>query len=163
EVVGVIDALGAGVTSWKVGQRVGVGWQGGYDGTCDACRRGDFFGCVTGQVTGASFDGGYAETMIAPVTALARVPAELEPIEAAPLMCAGVTTYNALRNSGATAGEVVAILGIGGLGHLAVQYAAKMGFRTVAIARGQAKAKFARDLGAMRYIDSESSDVAAEL
>jgi D-arabinose 1-dehydrogenase-like Zn-dependent alcohol dehydrogenase len=163
EVVGLVDALGPGVAGWNVGQRVGVGWNGGYDGTCDPCRRGDFFGCATGQVTGVSFDGGYAEYMIAPVSALARVPADLPATEAAPLMCAGVTTYNALRHSGAHPGDVVAILGVGGLGHLAVQFAAKMGFRTVAIARGQSKQAFARKLGAERYIDSTSQDPVAEL
>jgi len=163
EAVGIIDAIGTGTSGWKTGQRVGVGWNGGYDGTCDACRRGEFFGCVTGQVTGATFDGGYAEYMIAPISALARVPAELTATDAAPLLCAGVTTFNALRNTGATAGDLVAILGIGGLGHLAVQYAAKMGFRTVAIARGRDKEAFARKLGAVHYIDSAGSDAAAEL
>ncbi len=163
EVVGVIDALGAGVSGWKAGERVGVGWNGGYDGTCDPCRRGDFFGCVTQQVTGATFDGGYAEYMVAPTTALARVPAELAPMDAAPLMCAGVTTYNALRRSGARPGDVVAILGIGGLGHLAVQYAAKMGARTIALARGKDKESLAKKLGAMRYIDSQKEDAVAEL
>src|SRR5262249_45422782 len=138
-------------------------WNGGYDGTCDPCRRGDFFGCVTGQVTGATFDGGYAEYMIAATSALARVPAELEATIAAPLLCAGVTTFNALRNSGAIAGDVVAIHGIGGLGQLAVQFAAKMGFRTVAIARGKDKESFAQKLGATRYIDSVSQDPAAAL
>jgi len=163
EVLGVIDAVGAGVASWKSGQRVGVGWNGGYDGTCDACRRGEFFSCITGQVTGATFDGGYAEYMIAPTSALARAPAEFTATEAAPLLCAGVTTFNSLRRSGATAGDTVAILGIGGLGHLAVQYAAKMGFRTVAIARGRDKEAFARKLGAVYYIDGAASNVAAEL
>ena len=163
EVIGVVHALGPGVTGWKVGQRVGVGWNGGYDGTCDACRRGEFFGCVTGQVTGATFDGGYADYMIAPTSALARVTAELSVTEAAPLMCAGVTTFNALRNSGATAGDLVAVLGIGGLGHLGVQFAAKMGFRTIAIARGKDKEAFARKLGASGYIDSTAQDPAAEL
>jgi D-arabinose 1-dehydrogenase-like Zn-dependent alcohol dehydrogenase len=163
EVAGVIDAVGPGVTAWKAGERVGVGWQGGYDGTCDACRRGQFFACVTNRVTGASFDGGYAEYMIAPVEALARVPAELPPAEASPLMCAGVTTFNALRNSGARSGDLVAVLGVGGLGHLAIQYAAHMGFRTVAIARGKDKEALAKKLGATRYIDSQSQDAAAEL
>jgi D-arabinose 1-dehydrogenase-like Zn-dependent alcohol dehydrogenase len=163
EVVGVVDAVGAGVAGWKTGQRVGVGWNGGYDGTCDACRRGEFFGCVTAQVTGATLDGGYAEYMIVPTSALARLPAELAATEAAPLLCAGVTTFNALRNAGATAGDLVAIHGIGGLGHLAVQFAAKMGFRTVAIARGKDKEPFARKLGAVHYIDGATQDPAAEL
>jgi alcohol dehydrogenase/propanol-preferring alcohol dehydrogenase len=163
EVAGVIDAVGPGVSPWKVGERVGVGWQGGYDGTCDACRRGLFFGCVSGKVTGVSFDGGYAEYMIAPASALARIPSELSPIEAGPLMCAGVTTFNALRNSGARPGDLVAILGIGGLGHLAVQFAVRMGFRTVAIARGKDKEALAQKLGATRYIDNRAQDAAVEL
>jgi D-arabinose 1-dehydrogenase-like Zn-dependent alcohol dehydrogenase len=163
EVAGVIDAVGAGVTAWSVGQRVGVGWHGFYDGTCDACRRGDFFGCAATQVTGVSFDGGYANYLIAHTSALARIPPELSPTDAAPLLCAGVTTYNALRNCGARPGDVVAILGIGGLGHLAVQFAAKMGFRTVAVARGRDKEALAKKLGAWRYIDSSAQDLAAEL
>jgi D-arabinose 1-dehydrogenase-like Zn-dependent alcohol dehydrogenase len=165
EVIGTIDALGADVPPrWKVGQRVGVGWHAWHCGYCDACRRADFFACQTGiQVTGISFDGGYADYMIAPATALALVPAELRAAEAAPLMCAGLTTFNALRHSGARPGDVVAILGIGGLGHLGVQYAAKMGFRTVAIARGQDKQPLARQLGASQYIDSERADPASEL
>jgi D-arabinose 1-dehydrogenase-like Zn-dependent alcohol dehydrogenase len=163
EVAGVIDAVGGGVTAFKVGQRVGVGWNGGYCGQCDPCRRGDFFACVTGQVTGISFDGGYGEFMLAPVSAVARMPDELSPIEAAPLMCAGITTFNALRNSGARPGDVVGILGLGGLGHLGVQYAAKMGFHTVGIARGKDKEALARQLGAAVYIDNQASDPAAEL
>jgi D-arabinose 1-dehydrogenase-like Zn-dependent alcohol dehydrogenase len=163
EVAGVIDAVGAGVTQWKRGERVGVGWHGGYCGHCVHCRRGEFFACVTGQVTGLTFDGGYAEHMIAPASAVARMPSELPPVEAAPLMCAGITTFNALRNSGARPGEVVAVLGLGGLGHLGVQYAAKMGFRTVAIARGRDKAPLAEKLGAAVYIDSQAQDPAAEL
>jgi len=132
EVVGMIDALGAGVSQWKEGQRVGVGWHGGHCGYCDACRNGDFFGCkVALQITGISFDGGYADYMLAPAIAVAMVPEQLSPLEAAPLMCAGITTYNALRNSNARPGDVVAVLGLGGLGHLGVQYAAKMGFKTV--------------------------------
>jgi D-arabinose 1-dehydrogenase-like Zn-dependent alcohol dehydrogenase len=162
-VAGVIDAVGAGVVGWEPGQRVGVGWNGGYCGRCDPCRRGEFFACVTGQVTGISYDGGYAEYMIAPASAVARMPAELPPVEAAPLMCAGLTTFNALRNSGARPGDVVAILGLGGLGHLGVQYAAKMGFHTVGIARGQDKEPLARQLGASVYIDSRAQDPAAEL
>jgi D-arabinose 1-dehydrogenase-like Zn-dependent alcohol dehydrogenase len=163
EVAGVIDAVGAGVTNWKPGQRVGVGWHGGYCGQCDACRRGDFFACVTGQITGISFDGGYADYMIAPASAVARMPADLPPVDAAPLMCAGITTFNALRNSGARPGDVVAVLGLGGLGHLGVQYAAKMGFRTVGIGQGRDKAQLAQQLGATTYIDSRSQDPAAEL
>ncbi|HEY3392046.1 MAG TPA: alcohol dehydrogenase [Lacipirellulaceae bacterium] len=165
EVIGTIDALGADVPPrWQVGQRVGVGWHAWHCGYCDTCRRADFFACQTGiQVTGISFDGGYADYMIAPATALALVPAELRAADAAPLMCAGLTTFNALRHSGARPGDLVAILGIGGLGHLGVQYAAKMGFRTVAIARGQDKQPLARQLGASHYIDSESTDPASEL
>jgi D-arabinose 1-dehydrogenase-like Zn-dependent alcohol dehydrogenase len=163
EVAGVIDAVGAGVADWKPGQRVGVGWNGGYCGYCDHCRRGEFFACVTGQVTGISYDGGYAEYLIAPTSAVARMPTELSPSDAAPLMCAGVTTFNALRNSGARPGDVVAVLGLGGLGHLGVQYAAKMGFHTVAIARGKDKAPLARQLGAGAYIDNQAQDAAAEL
>jgi D-arabinose 1-dehydrogenase-like Zn-dependent alcohol dehydrogenase len=163
EVAGVIDAVGAGVAGWKPGQRVGVGWNGGYCGHCDHCRRGEFFACVTGQVTGITFDGGYGEYLIAPASAVALMPAELPPIDAAPLMCAGLTTFNALRNSGARPGEVVAVLGLGGLGHLAVQYAAKMGFHTVGIARGKDKEALARQLGASVYIDNQGQDPAAEL
>src|SRR5712691_4903741 len=163
EVAGVIDAVGAGVADWKPGQRVGVGWNGGYCGYCDPCRRGEFFACVTGQVTGITYDGGYAEYLVAPASAVARHPGDLPPSDAAPLMCAGLTTFNALRNSGARPGDVVAILGLGGLGHLGVQYAAKMGFHTVGIARGKDKEPLARQLGASVYIDSQAQDPAAEL
>lgn len=165
EVIGVIDAVGKDVpTRWQVGQRVGVGWHAWHCGSCDRCRRGDFFACQTGvQVTGISFDGGYAEYMIAPATALAMVPEGLADADAAPLMCAGVTTFNALRNSRARPGDLVAVLGIGGLGHLGVQYAAQMGFRTVAIARGQDKEPLARQLGARHYIDSQATNPAAQL
>jgi D-arabinose 1-dehydrogenase-like Zn-dependent alcohol dehydrogenase len=164
EVAGVLDAVGPGVQRWKPGQRVGVGWNGGYCGYCDNCRRGDFFACLTGpKVTGITHDGGYGEMMLAPVESVALLPEELSPIEAAPLLCAGVTTFNALRNSGARPGDVVAVLGLGGLGHLGVQYAAKMGFRTVGIARGQDKEELAMQLGAWRYIDSVAQDPAAEL
>src|SRR6516165_3659820 len=163
EVAGVIDAVGPGAAGWEPGQKVGVGWNGGYCGYCDHCRRGEFFACVRGQVTGISFDGGYAEYMNAPVSAVALMPSELSPVEAAPLLCAGLTTFNALRNSGARPGDVVAVHGLGGLGHLGVQYAAKMGFRTVAIARGQDKGPLARQLGAAVYIDSQAQDPAAEL
>ena len=148
EVAGVIDAVGPGVAGWEPGQRVGVGWNGGYCGYCDHCRRGEFFACVRGQTTGVTYDGGYGEYMIAPASAVALMPAELPPAEAAPLMCAGLTTFNALRNSGARPGDVVAVLGLGGLGHLGVQYAAKMGFHTVGIARGKDKEALARQLGA---------------
>jgi D-arabinose 1-dehydrogenase-like Zn-dependent alcohol dehydrogenase len=164
EIIGRVDALGAGVEGWTVGQRVGVGWHGGYCGKCDPCRRGKFFACVTGPpVTGIAHDGGYGEYMVAPVTSLARVPDGLSATDAAPLMCAGVTTFNALRNSGARSGDLVAIHGLGGLGHLGVQFAAKMGFHTVAVARGADKASFARSLGADRYIDSTAEDPAKAL
>jgi D-arabinose 1-dehydrogenase-like Zn-dependent alcohol dehydrogenase len=163
EVIGIIDALGADVPAWQPGQRVGVGWHGGHCGYCRSCRKGDFITCANGQVPGISYDGGYADYMIAPFEALAAVPDELTAAQAAPLMCAGITTFNALRNSGAKAGDLVAILGIGGLGHLAVQFAARMGCRTVAIARGTDKEPLARQLGAHRYIDSNTQDVAGEL
>jgi D-arabinose 1-dehydrogenase-like Zn-dependent alcohol dehydrogenase len=163
EVAGTIDAVGAGVAGWRPGQRVGVGWHGGNCGHCDPCRRGDLFACQTGQITGITFDGGYAEYMIAPASAVALLPAEVPAVEAAPLMCAGVTTFNALRNSGARPGDVVAVLGLGGLGHLGVQYAAKMGFQTVAIARGTDKGPLAKQLGASIYIDSQAQNPAAEL
>ncbi len=163
EVAGVIDAVGQGVTQWKTGQTVGVGWNGGYCGQCDRCRSGNFFACVTAQITGLSFDGGYGEYMIAPASAVALMPAGMSPVESAPLMCAGLTTFNALRNSHAGPGDLVAVLGLGGLGHLAVQYAAKMGFHTVGIARGQDKAALAKELGAAVYLDSQSQDVGAEL
>ena len=164
EVIGVVDALGAAVPEFTVGQRVGVGWHGGNCGYCNACRRGDFFGCQSyTAVTGVTYDGGYAEYMVAPAAAVAAAPEGLSPAEAAPLMCAGVTTFNALRNSGARSGDLVAVLGLGGLGHLGVQYAAKMGFRTVVIARGKDKEPLARQLGAWRYIDSQTQDPAKEL
>jgi D-arabinose 1-dehydrogenase-like Zn-dependent alcohol dehydrogenase len=164
EVAGTIDAVGVGVLNWKAGQRVGVGWNGGYCGYCDPCRRGNFFACATStEITGATFDGGYADYMIAPVTALAAIPDGLSAIDAAPLMCAGVTTFNCLRHSGAQGGDLVAVLGLGGLGHLAVQFANKMGFRTVGIARGKDKEPLASRLGAWHYIDSQESDPAAEL
>src|SRR5258706_63335 len=164
EVIGIVDGVGAGVSEWKPDQRVGVGWHGGHCGHCDACRSGDFFGCqVALQITGISFDGGYAEYMLAPSIALALAPEELTPVEAAPLMCAGITTYNALRNSNARPGDLVAVLGLGGLGHLGVQYAAKMGFKTVAIARGADKEPLAKQLGAWLYIDSQAQDPAKEM
>ena len=163
EVAGIIDAIGEKVGEWKVGQRVGIGWNGGYCIHCESCRRGDFVTCKNLQITGVTYDGGYADYMIAPVEALALIPSELSPLDAGPLMCAGVTTYNSLRNSGARPGDLVAILGLGGLGHLAVQFAAKMGFRTVAIARGKEKEALAKKLGAVHYIDSLSEDVSAAL
>jgi D-arabinose 1-dehydrogenase-like Zn-dependent alcohol dehydrogenase len=165
EVIGVIEALGANVPSrWTVGERVGVGWNGGYCGYCDSCRRGNFFACQTStQVTGVTRDGGYADYMLAPFSALATVPQELSAVEAAPLMCAGLTTYNCLRNSGARPGNTVAVIGLGGLGHLGVQYAAKSGYNTVAIGRGSDKEVLARKLGASHYIDTAAQDPAAEL
>jgi len=163
EVAGVIDAVGPGVPGWEPGQQVGVGWNGGYCGYCDHCRRGEFFACVRGETTGVTYDGGYAEYLIAPASSVALRPADLPPVEAAPLMCAGLTTFNALRNSGARPGDVVAVLGLGGLGHLGVQYAAKMGFHTVGIARGKDKEPLARQLGASVYIDSQAQDPTAEL
>ena len=164
EVIGRIDALGAGVPRWAVGDRVGVGWHGGQCGHCDNCRRGDFFACqVLHRITGVTADGGYGEYMLALPSALARVPEGLGAEEAAPLMCAGVTTFNSLRNSGARPGDLVAVLGLGGLGHLAVQYAARMGFRVVAIARGASKESFAMRLGAHDYLDSQAQDPAQGL
>jgi D-arabinose 1-dehydrogenase-like Zn-dependent alcohol dehydrogenase len=163
EVAGVVDAVGEGVSHVKVGQRAGVGWNGGYCGHCRHCRRGNFFACDSTAVTGVTFDGGWAEYMIAPALAVAAVPDELAPAEVSPLMCAGLTTFNALRNSGARAGDLVAIHGLGGLGHLGVQFAAKMGFNTVGIARGRDKEALARQLGATIYIDSQASDPAVEL
>jgi D-arabinose 1-dehydrogenase-like Zn-dependent alcohol dehydrogenase len=163
EIAGRIDKLGDGITTWCVEQRVGVGWFGGVCFVCDCCRRGDFITCRNLRVPGIHYDGGYADYMIAPIEALAAIPDGLETSAAAPLLCAGITTFNALRNSGARPGDLVAIQGIGGLGHLAVQFAAKMGFHTVAIARGKDKGNLARDLGAHRYIDSEAQDAAKEL
>lgn len=163
EIAGVIDALGEESGNWKVGQKVGIGWHGGHCKTCPSCRRGDFITCSNPLVPGISYDGGYGEYMIAPIEALALVPEGLSPIEVGPLMCAGITTFNALRNSGARGGDTVAILGIGGLGHLGIQFAAKMGFRTVAIARGKDKEPLSRQLGAHHYIDSEKGSVSDEL
>ena len=163
EVAGVIDEIGAGVTIWKKGQKVGVGWHGGHCFECDACRRGDFISCQNEKITGISYDGGYAEYMIAPEEAVAAMPDGLSADEAAPLLCAGITTFNALRNAGARPGDVVAVQGIGGLGHLGVQYASKMGFHTVAIGRGGDKEALAKKLGADRYIDSSATDAAGEL
>jgi D-arabinose 1-dehydrogenase-like Zn-dependent alcohol dehydrogenase len=163
EIAGVIDAVGSDVPRWKPGQRVGVGWLGGYCGYCDACRRGSFITCVNQQVTGITMDGGYQDYVLVPFEGLALIPDEISPVDAGPLMCAGITTFNSLRNSGARAGDTVAVLGIGGLGHLGVQFASKMGFRTIAIARGKDKEPLARQLGARYYIDSTAGDPAAAL
>jgi D-arabinose 1-dehydrogenase-like Zn-dependent alcohol dehydrogenase len=164
EVAGIVDAVGAGVAGWTAGQRVGVGWHGGHCGYCDSCRRGDFITCqIAPQISGLTYDGGYAEYLIAPAGALALIPEGLSAVDAGPLMCAGITTFNSLRNSGARPGDLVAVLGVGGLGHLGVQFAAKMGFKTVAIARGVDKEPLARKLGAWHYIDSQEQDPSAEL
>jgi len=163
EVIGVIDAVGKGVRPWSAGQRVGVGWHGGHDFVCPACRRGDFINCQNAQITGISYDGGYAEYMLAPQEALALVPDQLTAVEAAPLLCAGMTTFNALRHSVAKAGDLVAVQGLGGLGHLGIQFANRFGFRTVAVSRGKGKESLARELGADEYIDTEASDPAQEL
>jgi D-arabinose 1-dehydrogenase-like Zn-dependent alcohol dehydrogenase len=164
EIAGLIEAVGEDVpTVWMTGQRVGVGWHGGHDGYCDSCRRGSFVTCERGQIPGITYDGGYADYVTVPFEALALVPDDLASLHAAPLMCAGITTFNALRNSGMRAGDLVAVLGIGGLGHLGVQFAAKMGMKTVAIARGKDKETLARQLGAHQYIDSQACDVSAEL
>jgi D-arabinose 1-dehydrogenase-like Zn-dependent alcohol dehydrogenase len=163
EVVGKIDALGQGVSGWKIGQRVGVGFLGGHCGQCQSCRRGDFVNCTNQPVSGAHFDGGYAEVMMAFPNGLVAIPEGLSSVEAAPLLCAGITTFNALRRSGAIPGDLVAILGIGGLGHLGVQFASHMGFKVVAIARGDEKEQLAKKLGAHHYIDSNAGDPAAAL
>jgi D-arabinose 1-dehydrogenase-like Zn-dependent alcohol dehydrogenase len=163
EVAGLIDEVGPGVTMWKKGQRVGVGWHGGHCGQCVPCRRGDFMGCQYFQVTGFQEDGGYAQYMIARSEAVAAIPEVLSPVEAAPILCAGVTTFNSLRHSGAQSGDLVAVQGLGGLGHLGVQFASKMGFHTVAIGRGKDKESLAMKLGAARYLDTEAVDAAKEL
>jgi D-arabinose 1-dehydrogenase-like Zn-dependent alcohol dehydrogenase len=163
EIAGEIAALGAGVQGWETGERVGVGWFGGSCGFCEACRRGDFIGCVNMEIPGVTRDGGYADYVVVRATALARIPQDMAAEEAAPLLCAGITTFNALRRSGARGGDTVAVLGVGGLGHLGEQFAAKLGFRTVAIARGTGKEELARSLGAHHYIDSTAQDPAAEL
>jgi alcohol dehydrogenase, propanol-preferring len=163
EVVGRIEALGSGVSKWRVGQRVGVGLIAGEDGTCEPCRRGDIVNCQNPVTSGVTMDGGYAEVMIAEARGISSVPDELTSAEAAPLLCAGITTYNALRNAGLRAGDLVAVQGIGGLGHLGVQFARHMGFRTVAIGRGRDKEKLAKDLGAHVYIDASAADAAAVL
>jgi D-arabinose 1-dehydrogenase-like Zn-dependent alcohol dehydrogenase len=160
EVAGIIDEVGAGVSAWKSGQRVGVGWHGGHDNTCRECRRGDFGNCRNMKVCGISYDGGYQQYMIAPVEALVAMPENLADAEAAPLLCAGITTYNALRHSGAMPGDLVAVQGIGGLGHLAVQFANKFGYKVAAIGRGSENAMLAKKLGASVYIDSHASNAA---
>ncbi|SPE28872.1 Alcohol dehydrogenase GroES domain protein [Acidobacteriia bacterium SbA2] len=163
EVAGIIDELGAGVSTWKQGQRVGVGWHGGHDGTCNSCRRGDFSNCSNVKVPGISYDGGYQQFMVAPVEALTAIPDGLSDVEAAPLLCAGITTYNALRHSGALPGDLVAVQGIGGLGHLGIQFANKFGYKVAAIGRGSGNAALAKKLGANVYIDSKATNAAGEL
>src|SRR5271155_1511960 len=163
EVIGLIDAVGEGVVPWKTGQRVGVGWYGGHCGHCEPCRRGDLVACQNALVPGVTYDGGYADYIVVPAEALAAVPDSLKSAEASPLLCAGITTFNALRNTGARPPATVAVLGLGGLGHLGVQFASKMGFRTVAIARGSDKASLAASLGASIYIDNKTQDAADEL
>ena len=163
EVAGVVDEIGAGVTEWKKGQRVGVGWHGGQDNTCRACRRGDFRNCRNLKIPGISYDGGYQEYMLAPVEALVPIPESLSDVEAAPLLCAGITTYNALRHSGAYPGDLVAVQGIGGLGHLGIQFANKFGYQVAAIGQGSENEALAKKLGANVYIDSKSANAAEEL
>jgi D-arabinose 1-dehydrogenase-like Zn-dependent alcohol dehydrogenase len=163
EVVGIIDEVGSGVSTWKMGQRVGVGWHGGQDGTCRECRRGDFRNCRNLKISGISFDGGYQQYMVAPIEALVAVPDGLSDTEAAPLLCAGITTYNALRHSGALPGDLVAVQGVGGLGHLGIQFAQKFGYKVAAIGRGSENAPLAKKLGANVYIDSVASNAAEEL
>ena len=163
EVAGIIDELGAGVSAWKQGQRVGVGWHGGQDGTCLECRRGDFGNCRNLKISGISYDGGYQEYMVAPVEALVSIPESLSDVEAAPLLCAGITTFNALRHSGAFPGDLVAVQGIGGLGHLGIQFANKFGYKVAAIGRGSENAELAKKLGASLYIDSKATNAAKAL
>ena len=163
EIVGIVDSVGERVPQWKPGQRVGIGWYGGHCRRCEPCRRGDLVACQNALIPGLTYDGGYAEYIVVPAEALAAVPESLKSVDAAPLLCAGITTFNSLRNTGAKPPDTVAVLGMGGLGHLGIQYAAKMGFNTVAIARGAEKEKFAHDLGARHYIDSTGTDVAAAL
>src|SRR6201997_1343220 len=163
EVAGIIDELGAGVSSWKMGQRIGVGWHGGHDGTCLQCRRGDFGNCQNMKIAGISYDGGYQQYMLAPVEALTALPETLSDVEAAPLLCAGITTFNALRHSGALPSDLVAVQGIGGLGHLGIQFANKFGYKVAAIGRGPENAALAQKLGADVYIDSAATDPASEL
>ena len=163
EVVGIVDELGAGISEWKKGQRVGVGWHGGHDGTCRACRRGDFRNCENLKIPGISYDGGYQQYMVAPVEAVVAIPEGLSDVEAAPLLCAGITTYNALRHSGAMPGDLVAVQGIGGVGHLGIQFANKFGYHVVAIGRGSENAALAKKLGARVYIDSTTANAAEVL
>ena len=163
EVVGLIDEAGSGVSLWKLGQRVGVGWHGGHDNTCSECRRGDFGNCHNRRIPGISYDGGYQEYMIAPIEALTVVPGALSAVEAAPLLCAGITTYNALRHSGALPGDVVAVQGVGGLGHLGIQFASRFGYKVAAVGRGPENADLAKQLGANAYVDSKSEDPAEAL
>jgi len=163
EVAGVIDELGAGVSGWTKGQRAGVGWHGGHDGTCRSCRQGDFGNCENMKIAGISYDGGYQEYMIAPVDALTSIPDGLSDVEAAPLLCAGITTYNALRRNAALPGDLVAIQGIGGLGHLGIQFAVKFGYKVAAVGRGPENAALAKKLGAQVYIDSAAANAAEEL
>jgi D-arabinose 1-dehydrogenase-like Zn-dependent alcohol dehydrogenase len=163
EVAGIVDAVGEGVSAWERGQRVGVGWHGGHDNTCRACRRGDFRNCENLKIPGISYDGGYQEYMVAPVEALAPVPENLGDAEAAPLLCAGITTYNALRHSGALPGDLVAVQGIGGLGHLGIQFGNKFGYKIAAIGRGSENASLAKKFGASVYIDSKSTNAAEAL
>jgi len=163
EVAGVVDELGDGVSAWKKGQRVGVGWHGGHDHTCSECRRGDFGNCKNMKIPGISYDGGYQQYMIAPEEALVAIPDSLSDVEAAPLLCAGITTYNALRHSGALPGDLVAVQGIGGLGHLGVQFANKFGYKVAAIGRGPENEPLAKKLGATFYIDSKATKAAGEL
>src|SRR5215467_11922889 len=163
EVAGIIDEVGAGVSGWKKGQRVGVGWHGGQDNTCLPCRRGDFRNCRNLKIPGISYDGGYQQYMVAPVEALAAIPESLSDVEAAPLLCAGITTFNALRHSGAIPGDLVAVQGIGGLGHLGIQFASKFGYKVAAIGRGSENAVLAKKLGASVYIDSKATNATAEL
>ena len=163
EVAGMIDAVGTEVLGWNAGERVGVGWYGGHCGYCESCRRGDFVTCRNGKICGISYDGGYADYMVVPAQALARIPDALPATDAGPLLCAGITTYNSLRNAGARPGDLVAVLGIGGLGHLGVQYASKMGFHTIAVARGKDKEALALKLGAHNYVDTTSQNPAQEL
>lgn len=163
EAAGRVDAVGEGVSRWAVGDRVGVGWHGGHCFECDHCRRGDFINCDNGKVTGATHDGGYATAMVVPAESAARIPDELDAVHAGPLLCAGVTTFNALRNAGLRAGATVAVQGIGGLGHLGVQFARRMGCRTVAISRGEDKKSLAEELGAHEFIDAKADDPAKAL
>jgi NADPH2:quinone reductase len=163
EIAGRVDAVGDRVDAWEPGDRVGVGWHGGHCFTCDTCRRGDFQGCEDGEITGLTFDGGYAEYATVPAEAVGRVPEELDSVEAAPLLCAGITTFNALRNSGAGPGDLVAVQGVGGLGHLAIQYARAMGFETVALSRSPDKRDLARSLGADHFVDTSGTDAAEAL